>query len=99
MTPLAAIDAATFSLHSARGAYAALLGSGVSRAAGVPPGWEIVEDLIRRLAPQHQETAEPDPAAWFQSTFGRPPTSSALLKELAPSALERQQLLRRYFEP
>ena len=37
-------------VQSNKGVYALLLGSGVSRAAGVPTGWEIAEDLIRKLA-------------------------------------------------
>ncbi len=39
-----------FALHNAKSAYALLLGSGVSRAAGIPTGWEIVIDLTRGLA-------------------------------------------------
>jgi hypothetical protein len=39
-----------FSLHTNRGAYALLLGSGVSRAAGIPTGWEVVLDLTERVA-------------------------------------------------
>src|SRR5437879_2506745 len=39
-----------FSVHSSKGAYALLLGSGVSRAAGIPTGWEVVLDLIRKVA-------------------------------------------------
>jgi hypothetical protein len=93
------LDSLTFSLHSNQGAYALLLGSGVSRAARIPTGWEVVEDLIRRLAAVRHEDCEPDPAAWFEKTSGRAPTYSALLGELAPLPLERQQLLRGYFEP
>jgi len=35
-----------FSLHSTKGVYALLIGSGISRAAGIPTGREIVQDLI-----------------------------------------------------
>jgi hypothetical protein len=38
-----------FSLHDQRGTYAVLLGSGISHAAGITTGWEITEDLIRRV--------------------------------------------------
>lgn len=31
-----------------RGVYALLLGSGVSRAAGIPTGWEITMELVKR---------------------------------------------------
>ena len=33
-----------FNLHNSPGVYALLLGSGISRDAGVPTGWEIVKD-------------------------------------------------------
>lgn len=39
-----------FSLHENPGIYALLIGSGVSRSAGIPTGWEITRDLIRRVA-------------------------------------------------
>lgn len=88
-----------FSLHTNPGAYALLLGSGVSRAAGVPTGWEVVMDLIERVAHlQGQETGG-DPAAWFHERYGAEPTYSALLAELAAEPAERNRLLRVYFEP
>lgn len=93
------IDSLTFSLHANKGAYALLLGSGVSRAAGIPTGWEIVENLIRRLAKARGEDCEPDPANWYEKTIDEVPTYSGLLKVLARSPLERQQLMRGYFEP
>lgn len=40
----------TFALHSNRGAYAALIGSGVSVGAGIPTGWQVVLDLISKVA-------------------------------------------------
>jgi hypothetical protein len=39
-----------FSLHTKGGAYALVLGSGVSRAAGIPTGYEVVLDLTERVA-------------------------------------------------
>ena len=39
-----------FSVYSSPGVYAVLVGSGLSRAASIPTGWEIVEDLTRKLA-------------------------------------------------
>jgi hypothetical protein len=93
------IDSLTFSLHANKGAYAVLLGSGVSRAARIPTGWEVVEDLIRRLARIRDEECDPDPAAWYDRTFGEQPTYSGLLQAVARSPLERQQTMRGYFEP
>lgn len=46
------IDPATalaFSVFENRGVYAVLLGSGVSRSAQIPTGWEVTLDLVRRV--------------------------------------------------
>ncbi|MBI4494699.1 MAG: SIR2 family protein [Chloroflexi bacterium] len=85
-------------LHSNPGAYALLLGSGVSTSAGVPTGWSIVLDLIRKLAAAAKENAV-DPAAWYRQTFGEEPDYSAVLSRLAKTQADRMSLLRRYFEP
>ena len=45
-----AVVAASFSVFENKGTYALLLGSGISRAAQIPTGWEITLDLVRRLA-------------------------------------------------
>jgi hypothetical protein len=86
-------------MHSNRGVYALLLGSGVSRTSGVPTGWEIVLDLIRRLAHIRNDSCEPQPEGWYQATFGKVPDYSEILNEVARSSAERMQLLRGYFEP
>jgi hypothetical protein len=88
-----------FSLHSNKGAYALLIGSGVSRRAGIPTGWEVVLDLIRKLARLNAVDCEPDPAAWYKLTFGEDPDYAKLLSEIAKSPAERNLLLRNYFEP
>lgn len=54
-----------FSVHYNKGVYALLIGSGVSRSAGIPTGWEVLEDLIRKLAHVKGEDSGPDPAAWY----------------------------------
>lgn len=87
------------SVHSSRGVYALLLGSGVSRAANIPTGWEVTLDLIRRLAAILGEDSASDPVQWYRDRFDREPDYSALLEELAKTPTERQQLLRGYFEP
>jgi hypothetical protein len=96
MDPLLSL---AFAMHSNRGVYALLLGSGVSRAAAIPTGWEVVIDLVRKLAAMRSEACEPDPEAWFHGAFGEAPTYSGLLKRLCRTPAERQQLLRGYFEP
>jgi hypothetical protein len=88
-----------FSLHASKGVYALLLGSGVSRPAGIPTGWEITLDLIRQLARLRRENSEPDPDAWYRQIIGELPDYDRILDSLARSSTERSQLLRRYFEP
>ena len=72
------IDATTalaFSMYENRGVYALLLGSGVSRAAQIPTGWEITLDLARRVAGLTGVPDQPDWAKWhhepFRAAFGR----------------------------
>lgn len=40
----------SLNLISRKGAYALLLGSGISRASQIPTGWEVTLDLIQKLA-------------------------------------------------
>lgn len=87
------------SMHSNKGVYALLLGSGISRSAGIPTGWEVVLDLVRKLAEVQHIDCDPDPAAWYQSKYGEAPGYSKLLDEIAKTPAERNQLLRGYFEP
>jgi hypothetical protein len=88
-----------FAAYSNSGVYALLLGSGVSRAAQIPTGWEVTLDLIRKIALLENANCEPDPAIWWKNRTGQVPDYSKMLDELAKSAVERQQLLRTYFEP
>jgi hypothetical protein len=87
-----------FSVFSSKGVYALLLGSGISRASGIPTGWEIVEDLIRKLAHLGGE-APSDLAAWYRSRHNADPDYSQILAQLAASPAERLKLLQAYFEP
>ena len=93
------IHSLAFSIQANRGVYAVLVGSGISRAAEIPTGWEITLDLVRKLATLRGETAEPDPEAWYREIFGTEPDYSDLLENLARTPAERQQLLRSYWEP
>lgn len=93
------IDSLTFSLYHSPGVFVPLAGSGVSRSATIPTGWEIVEDLVRRFAAQkgHQDIA--DPIEWYKDLAKRDPNYSDLLLDLAPGNAERQAILRSFFEP
>ena len=93
------VHSLAFSIQANRGVYAVLVGSGVSRAAKIPTGWEITLDLIRKLAKIKGETSDPDPEHWYREKFERDADYSTLLDELAKTQAERQQLLRAYFEP
>lgn len=89
----------SFSIHSNQGVYALLLGSGVSRSAGIPTGWEVVLDLVRKLAYLSNENCEPDAVAWYRTKYQEEPDYSKLLDLIAKLPSERSQLLKSYFEP
>ena len=91
--------ALAFAAHTTKNAYALLLGSGISRPAAIPTGWDVVLDLIRKLASLQKADCEPDPADWYVRTYGADPDYADLLNRLASTPAARQQLLRAYFEP
>jgi hypothetical protein len=88
-----------FSMYSNPGVYALLLGSGISQAAGILTGYEIVADLIRHLAVAQGVESPEDPHTWYEHQFGKEPRYDDLLQELGHTPLERNGILRRYFEP
>ena len=88
-----------FAMHNTRGAYALLLGSGVSRAAQIPTGWEVTLDLAEQLGRAMKADTGDDLPAWYRNEFGSELDYSRLLEGLTSTPSERQQLLRRYFEP
>ena len=92
-------ESLAFTIQASPGVYAVLAGSGVSRAAKIPTGWEITLDLVRRLAACRGENCDPEPGRWYQEVFGKKPEYSDLLGALGGTEAERQMLLRRYFEP
>jgi len=88
-----------FSVHENKGVFALLLGSGLSRSAEIPTGWEITLDLVRRVATAQGVDEQPDWAAWYRDKTGQEPNYSALLEEIASSPDERRAILHRYIEP
>lgn len=96
---LAPIISLAFSMQSNKGVYALLLGSGVSRSSRIPTGWEIVLELIRKVAALQSEECEPSPEAWYVERFKKAPDYGDLLDMVAKLPAERQALLRSYFEP
>jgi hypothetical protein len=93
------IDALAFAVHSNKGAFSLLLGSGVSRSSGVPTGWEIVLELVGKVARLSKEDCGSDPEAWYFSKFGKQPDYGELLDMVARTPNERRELLQPYFEP
>lgn len=87
-----------FAVYNSPGVYALLLGSGVSRAAEIPTGWEIVQDLIRQIAAAHDEVAPENPVEWYEERFGKEPRYDDLIAILGPKPSQRSATLRRYFE-
>ena len=76
-----------------------LIGSSVSVGAGIPTGWQVVLDLISKVARVLGEDPEDDLPGWYERRFGEEPDYSKLIDSLAKSPAERSALLRSYFEP
>lgn len=88
-----------FSLRSQPGSYALLLGSGVSRSAGVPTGYQVLLELIGEVAAAMDSNPEGPLEDWFKSEFDVAPTYDNVLDHLTLGPAERRGLLRRFFEP
>ena len=99
MTIIDPEQSVSFSIASHPGVYALLLGSGVSRSAEIPTGWDIVRDLLGKLAASSGVSGDVDLEEWYRERYQREPEYSDLLDALARTPNERQQLLRPYFEP
>lgn len=100
--PLLTTDPLThlsFAVSENKGIFAVLLGSGLSRTAEIPTGWEITLDLIRRVALAQGVTNQSDWARWYHETTGDEPNYSKLLEELASTPDERRAILHSYIEP
>lgn len=97
--PLEPINQLALALHQYRGMFALLIGSGVSRSAGIPTGWEIILDLIRQIAAASGEQTPDDAAAWYEATFDEAPEYSRVIERVARTPEQRVHLLRQYFEP
>jgi hypothetical protein len=88
-----------FSVYENKGVYALLVGSGLSRAADIPTGWEITLDLVRRVAAAQGVEDQEDWQAWYQVTTDKDPNYSELVGELGLSRDERRSILHSYIEP
>jgi hypothetical protein len=87
-----------FSVSRNKGAYALLIGSGVSQSATIPTGWNVTLDLVRQIASLQGKTiTTTDSEQWYREEFGREPNYSDILKQVAPTPAERNAVLRGYF--
>ena len=99
---ISVLDLCSFAVAAQKGVYAVLLGSGLSRSAQIPTGWEITLDLVRRLAVSIGEkgACEADSEQWYREQFdGQEPDYSTILQRLAPTPAERRRILETYIEP
>ena len=92
-------DALALSLHHSPGVHAILVGSGLSRAAGIPTGWEITVELIRHLAALDGVSEHDDWAAWYRGKYDKEPSYSEIIAMLASTSAERRAILHRYIDP
>ena len=88
-----------FSMYSNKGAYALLLGSGISRPAHIPSGWEVEEKLIQKLGASQGVTEHNNWHQWYKEKYQRPASYTSLLEEIVKTPTERVQLMKFFFEP
>lgn len=88
-----------FSMSENKGVYAVLLGSGISRAAGIPTGWEITMELVRRMAMAAGAGEQADWQAWYVQHTGQQPNYSTLLEQLGTTQTERRSIVQGFLEP
>ncbi|MGU9838247.1 SIR2 family protein [Pseudomonas salmasensis] len=88
-----------FSMYENRGVYAVLLGSGVSRSAGIPTGWEITMELVKRAGIASGACEQDDWHDWYVGQTGQQPNYSTLLETLAGTQSERRSIVQGFLEP
>lgn len=88
-----------FSMYTNKGAYALLLGAGISRSAHIPSGWEVENMLIEKLAATQGIANETDWHKWYKDKYGHSANYTSLLEALVKTPTERVQLMRKFFEP
>ncbi|WP_065614954.1 SIR2 family protein [Pseudomonas moraviensis] len=88
-----------FSMYENKGVYAVLLGSGVSRSAGIPTGWEITMELVKRAGIASNAGEQEDWLSWYVGQTGQQPNYSLLLETLASTQSERRAIIQGFLEP
>ena len=85
-----------FSMYSNKGAYALLHGSGISRSAHIPSGWEVEEKLIQKIGVSQGVAESEDWHQWYKDCYKQSASYSALLGEIVKTPTERVQLMRSF---
>jgi hypothetical protein len=105
MTPSPAFDprvVLAMNLVTQPGVYALLIGSGMSTGSGIPTGWGVVEQLVRRVAAGTTDAppiGDGDWEAWWSANLpGQDLGYSSLLETLGPTQASRSALLADFFE-
>ncbi|GAB4022715.1 hypothetical protein GCM10028808_71040 [Spirosoma migulaei] len=88
-----------YSIFINKGAFALLLGSGISSTSGIPTGWEITLDLINKIALLEKQNPQVPPDEWYRNYFQKEPDYSDILERLTNTPEERINLLKPYIEP
>ena len=88
-----------YSVYTNKGVYAVLLGSGVSRDAGIPTGWEITLDLVEKVATLEEASTGGNPEGWYAQRYEKDPDYAELLGAVTKTSAERRELLHSYFVP
>lgn len=104
VAPMSPVIALATSMQAQPAVYAMLLGSGMSTAAGIPTGWGVVRELVRRVAAatpgdDAPQLAWEDPATWWAEHGQGELGYARLLEQLGPTPAARQGLLAAFFEP
>lgn len=95
--PLDPVHQLAFDVQARPKLFLCLLGSGVSRAAGVPTGWEIAVDLLHKVAEARGKRVEGDPEAWCRSHLSHELDYATLMEAVAPVQTQQSERLRQYF--
>ena len=73
-------------MHSAKGVYALLLGSGLSRAAQIPTGWEITLEMVRKAGVTEgkgvDELLGVAAEQWYRQEHGKIPDYAEFYKRI-----------------
>jgi len=89
----------SFLIYSNPGVYALLLGSGISRPAGIFTGNEITLDLASKLSTMIEKKEVKDVSKWYKDYYKEDINYSKIIAKLGKTRSERSNFLKPYFEP